>query len=89
MSNKKHPYTYTIKTKQGETITNRMNKGIELSATKESMARKILGWVYPGCEIIHIKNNSMLFTALMILILLTFCRLINLSFVFKNNILLL
>lgn len=51
----KHLYKYEIVTKSQVRITNRMNIGIEVSASRQSMARRILCLRYPNCQIIYCK----------------------------------
>jgi hypothetical protein len=58
MSDKLHPYSYTIITKQGITKTNRMKNAFQLFATKELLGRRTLSFKFPGCKIIHIKPKG-------------------------------
>jgi len=54
----KYPYKYTITTKDGLIITNRMNAGRQVNASSQSMAKRILRFYYPKCNIIECKPKA-------------------------------
>lgn len=55
MSTRKYPYTYELKTVDGDLVT---DKDDPLKATKQSVAKRILKLKYPKCEILNIKTKA-------------------------------
>lgn len=54
----KYPYKYHIITKDGITITNRMNEGKEIQATSQSQAQRVLMVLYPGCIVLSVQTTA-------------------------------
>ncbi len=54
----KYPYKYSIITKDGHTITDRMNDGKDVQATSQSQAQKVLMVLYPGCIVMSVQTKA-------------------------------
>jgi hypothetical protein len=54
----KYPYKYNIITKDGKTITDRMNAGKPLNTSSRSKATKVLKIRFPGCVVTLLETKT-------------------------------
>lgn len=54
----KYPYKYHIITKDGVTVTDRMNKGKPLNAGSQRNAKRVLKSRYPGCIVMSVETKA-------------------------------